>query len=178
MKDLRSRWGAMVVVVGVVSAACGGGGPGPGSISAADAEELCERRCTAERACNPSEDPLEACTADCADDLRGIRGDVFEDYVDCVEGLACGANDDACVTCTPTAVHRDYEARCRAKLPTCGVDAEGVDETCTVTSAGGEPSYACILGTEVIADLIDCLAIADCEQAEACFGAVLETVDI
>lgn len=164
----------MVSVMMFAAAACGGSGTGPLTLS--ETRDLCRDVCEHEEQCAELDtgETVATCTEECAGDLSGgYRGDVLEDFAGCVADQACGADEDLCLTCSPTSAHDDYETRCRAKATECGVtDPTQADGLCETTlNAATEEGFFCIYTPEVIDALRACFD-EPCEGISACFDTV------
>ena len=149
------------------------GGPGGGPLSSSQAEDACQDVCDRNVMCNGA--ALAECLADCNDEIRLFRGDVITDFIDCAVDLACTEDEDQCLECEPTGVHRDYEDRCREQLATC-LTADELADLCTVEPAGPQfdgPGFICVVNTEVVGDLTDCLDNPDCASRLTCMQAVI-----
>ena len=106
---LRSCGAAAILTLAI---ACGGDDAGPEPLDTATRDGLCQADCERLVACQPDRTQAE-CMASCQAELgTWLRTDVAVDVFTCRSQLACGASDDACVTCSPTDAHRRYEAAC------------------------------------------------------------------
>lgn len=158
-----------------LAVACGGDSAGPEPLDPATRDDLCQADCARLIGCEnpPTQTPAE-CVAGCQNDLGAwVRTDVAVDVFDCRSHLACGANDDACVTCSPTDAHRRFETACRANLATCDVD---LDSMCLVTinpAVSGDAGLVCILTPTIVDELTACIPTGvDCTTGLTCIDTV------
>lgn len=163
----------MIVLVG---AACGGDSGGSGPISTANAMDVCETICQHEVECTPDSQTLDACIADCTGDLGGggYRTDAANDIADCIAGLACTADEDACLTeCSPTSAHESFETRCRAKVAECADAGADADAACETTPSTGDDDvgFFCLFTPAVMEALSACFD-EPCTGIETCFSNV------
>lgn len=157
--------------------ACGSDGAGPGPLDATTRDEICQADCERKLGCEaPPTQTLAECVASCQGDLGAwVRTDVALDVFDCRAQLACGASDDACVTCSPTDAHQRFETACRANLATCDVN---IDSFCAVSitpTTQGDAGLVCIITPSVVDELTACIPTGvDCATATTCLQGVFQ----
>ena len=167
MMTIRLHYVTWIIALG----ACGGGSDA-GPLSAAEADEGCTISCRRNLECDAQADPLEACVADCRDEIQILRRDVFWDAIDCLRDTPCDGDESRCLTCEPTELHLRFADRCRAQLAAC-LDASELAVTCEVDYTDFEdPGVVCLLNTDIISDVMDCLDRPDCASRLACIEAV------
>jgi hypothetical protein len=157
-------------------AACGDD-PNTGPVDRPTAERYCELLCEREARCDG--DDLQACIDDCVGDVVGwVREDAFIDIVECIDDLACAADDDVCLeACRPTSAHLHYEQRCREELSACGVSGGSLDGACEVTPGGsssGDAGFVCLIATPIVQELTRCFDEPNCEAIATCFERVID----
>jgi hypothetical protein len=164
-----------------LAAACGGDdddgtGPGTGPVTPAQAEAGCGSDCEHSHGCDATVD-VAACTADCVSDVTAgwFRADAFDAIVACRTGLACGADDDACLeACRPTLSHDAYEAQCREVFAGCGTQAQ-IDSVCEVTpSAVTGNGVFCLITPSIIDEMTACIPDGTGCSGVECIAAVAE----
>ncbi|MEJ7602962.1 MAG: hypothetical protein WKG01_34055 [Kofleriaceae bacterium] len=155
---MTRRW--ILVAVGC------GGDPDTGPVSASDVEEACTQFCERETVC---EGPDDECVGRCvADQSPWMRTDAVQTLYACIAALDCDAREEAeCGgTVAPLAVHRAYEANCRAAMPTC-VEARFLETLCEVdyvADAPGEAGFVRLLAPVVVEALDACFDGATCDD--------------
>ncbi|MEZ4398993.1 MAG: hypothetical protein R3B06_03195 [Kofleriaceae bacterium] len=158
-------------------AACGGDDTGP--VSMADAEAGCRAVCQHELDCG-SAVVVDSCTASCVANVTGVvRADVFTDATSCRTALACGAADTSCRTCTPTASHTAFEARCRALYDTCLPPAQAASVCSVELNPDSTVGGLCALTPAIMDELTACLPDGTtCATATTCLQNVLRAYGI
>lgn len=154
-------------------AACGGDDAGPEPLDTATRDRLCQADCDRLVACEPDR-VLAECIASCQGDLAGwVRTDVALDVFDCRAALACGASDDACVTCSPTDAHQRFETACRANLATCDVNPDSFCAVTITAATQGDAGLVCIITPDVVDELTACIPDGvTCAAATTCLQGV------
>jgi hypothetical protein len=160
---------------------CGGdGGAGTGPVTAEQAQDLCETTCAHSQDCGTLSGTVDECVSSCASDFgSAYRGDVIQDYADCVADQACTADEEDCLSCMPTSAHEKFETSCRAKVVECGGDTSQADLICETTysnNSSGDVGTSCFY-TPAVMDAfracfeMDCMAVGDClNDVETEFG--------
>jgi len=173
---LRSCGAAAILTLAI---ACGGDDAGLEPFDTATRDGLCQADCERLVACQPDRTQAE-CMASCQAELgTWLRTDVAVDVFTCRSQLACGASDDACVTCSPTDAHRRYEAACRANLAACDVNLEAMCEVDLNTVVSGDAGLICIVTPTVVDELTACIpAGVDCTTATTCIEAALDRAGV
>jgi hypothetical protein len=161
-----------MVIVGL--AACGGGG-GPASES--EVREGCQKICTRDVACaiEGEGQELDACVADCTDDLGGWpRADAFGDLTECIADLPCDGREETCLgQISRLPIHDEWEDACRANLLQC--EEQGVNEAVCTLEGDEEAALLRLISEPIMEDMIDCMDAADCGARLDCIDAVFET---
>lgn len=176
MTNTNTHW---LAICGALLGACGGdgdGAPGAGPLTPAQAQEVCELGCARDEMCGAGADPT--CVADCVAGAGdgNFRGDVFTAAAECAADLPCEADEDACLTCAPTADHERYETACRAKYTECGLDAPTIDANCEVTFDGvADTGLSCLFSPGLLDRLTACFAMT-CDLAAPCLEAIYAEV--
>ena len=169
---IRSCGAAAILTLAV---AWGGDAAGPEPLDATTRDRLCQVDCEHKLGCEtPPTETLAECVASCQGDLGGwVRTDVAVDVFDCRAQLACGANDDACVSCSPTDAHQRYETACRANLATCDVNLDALCEVTLSPTGSGDAGLVCIITPAIVDELTACIPTGvDCATATTCLQGV------
>ena len=168
----------LLATFGLAAAACGGADTGP--VTMDEAQDVCQRTCDHDHACDPTSD-VTTCVDECVADITGwVRADVIEAAADCEVALACDASDDSCFedACEPTSAHDAYETRCRERFAECGVSGTDLDSICEVTpggssgTSGGDVGFFCVVAPSIMDDFTACFDEADCNAIQTCFQQV------
>jgi hypothetical protein len=173
----------LLIALSLALAACGDSNdpPGPGPVTAEDAQALCGAACEREVMCDPGgSQTVEACTADCAGDVTvgWYRGDAFEALAVCIANLACTMDESACFDrCRPLEAHERFESQCRRVFAPCGfepLELDGMCETQLGASVATDAGFFCLVIPSVMDELTACIPDGTaCQAGIDCISGVL-----
>jgi hypothetical protein len=173
----------------VAMVACGGGGKDDGpdakpaqvttaAVSHDDAVALCMAGCQHNLDCDPDQDPIAKCAADCADEVAGwLRTDVLDYISTCAQTVDCAMKaEEVCLAdIEPLAEHLAYEAKCRATAAAC-LEAGEVDAICSANPVSGldDSGFIRWIAPEIIVEATACFDQA-CDAAMTCVQTTFES---
>jgi hypothetical protein len=159
------------IVLLVALVGCGSDPDPTTAVSVETARSLCQPICERDVECsgNVLEDCLDGCSAGYG---PWVRHDALVKIAQCAASLVCGSSDVICHnTIAPLAEHLEWQEACRAGLDCASTDdMRRLCEVEVVTDPLGHLMR--LTGTDIIAELTECLVLETCPQRISCVGQV------